>query len=77
VDADTRRTMSNLRHAIKVLEHGRQTHAVWIEYLKETPDFDTELVGDIEHHEWYLTGYDPAIEALKGLVDAALTGDTE
>ncbi len=69
--------MSDLRHAIEVLEHGRQTHADWIEYLKETPDFDTELVGDIEHHEWYLTGYDPAIEALRGLLDAVLTGDTK
>lgn len=54
-----------LQAAIEVLEHGRQTHVDWIEYLKENPDVDTDLVGDIEHHEWYLTGYDPAIKALR------------
>lgn len=57
--------IEELQTAIKVLEHGRQTHVDWIEYLKETPDADTELVGGIEIHEWYLTGYDPAIRALR------------
>ncbi len=57
-----------IRHAIEVLEHGRQTHVEWIDYLmNENPNFDPEHVGDVEHHRWYLTGYDPAIEALKDL----------
>ncbi len=66
--------MSELTHAIEVLEHARQTHLEWIDYLEnENPDFDTEHVGDVEHHRWYLSGYDPALKVLRA---AALTGDT-
>ena len=55
-----------LREAVKVLEHARQTHVEWIDYLtNENPEFDTEHVGDVEHHQWFLSGYDPAIEALR------------
>ena len=68
-------TETEIRHALKVLEHGRQTHIEWIDYLEnENLEFDTEHVGGVEHHRWYLTGYDPAIEVL----NAALgTEDTE
>ena len=60
---------AQIQHALEVLEHGRQTHIEWINYLENgNPDFDTELVGDVEHHRWYLTGYEPAIEALKELL---------
>ena len=56
----------------------------------EPADGDTEVIVDaarlvanpdiqavIPVLEWYLTGYDPAIEALKELIDAAPTGDTQ
>ena len=59
-------TELEMKHALEVLEHGRQTHIEWIDYLEnENPEFDTEHVGDVEHHRWYLTGYEPAIEVLK------------
>ena len=60
-----------LQTAIEVLTHARQTHVEWIDYLtNENPDFDTEHVGDVKHHQWYLTGYDPALEALCELLEA-------
>lgn len=61
---------SEIREAVKVLEHGRLTHVEWIDYLEnENPDFDTEHVGDADHHRWYLSGYEPAIRELNWVAD--------
>lgn len=67
--------LDRLREALKILEHGRQTHIDWIEYLEtDNPDFDTQYVGDVDHHRWYMEAYDAVIPAARRFLHLAETG---
>jgi hypothetical protein len=51
--------------AVEVMKNSRSVHAEWVDYLREHPDFPTDVAGPIEHHEAIMGGYDLVIGALK------------
>lgn len=53
------------KRAIKITEEAKNTHVVWVKFLKENPDYPNVRAGDIEHQEKWIKKYDMVLDFLK------------
>lgn len=50
---------------VAFIDHVRDTHVQWIEFLERGGEADTDQVGDIAHHEECIAGYDAVLAYLQ------------
>jgi hypothetical protein len=62
-------TDEQIKEVMDHLTHKRDIHVQWIQYLKECE------VGDIEHHQRYVEGYDKTIKLIESLVEGTSLKD--
>ena len=64
--------MTAAERAIAVIEHSRQTHVDWVEYLRDNPEAANEprpqvdVAGNIAHHSEVIADYDLVLAVLRG-----------
>ena len=57
--------LPSTQEIIKQLTNHRSVHVSWVEYLKQHPDTDATMVGDIAHHQRVSDIYSDMIKSLK------------
>lgn len=50
---------------VAFIVHVRGTHVEWMEFLERGGEIDTDVVGDIAHHEECIAGYDAVLAYLR------------
>jgi hypothetical protein len=61
-------TDPRVQEVISFLEHGKQTHIDWIEYIREFPNCpDRRVAGDEQHHQQCIDGYEKTLALVKEL----------